>query len=739
LLLSLGLAIQSLPTLACSFSTDTIFTYNYHPDFPLAKYSAGKLGILDSAFARSYLLIAYRYLSGAPLSAKEQQAMQSLWTDRLTSSDYGCTAQTSTWLAARKQVPGASAIDSITTERSISADESWQTYCNCQTPAFETAAATLKERIAKFGADSAAVKNWLAAQDQVFSNCGHSWSEKQKPAVIPAVSTDVSDPLSKQDRAYQIAAAHFYCQQLDTAQQEFEAIAADTNSPWRQIAGYLAVRSMIRRAMLAKEMDKALLTSAHEKLKQMMSDPLYANMTGDLRELSDFISARIAPEQHLKALSGEVTKEITPENACEFTKTLDLILEDDGSTKLCSKYSDVPAAAKHIDLTDWIVTFQATDPTADQHSFQKWKQTHSLPWLVAALASASAGDPITPALLTAARAVPRSSPAYWTAFYHTNRLDIDRGKTAQARKALDAVLATTQPDLPPGCLNQIRTLRLTVATSLSDFVHLGIQTPVCLTYTTDQVPDDVKDMEAGKAAKNAPLFTQEAGYVMDKLMPLSVLTQLAKDPKIPHDLRNHLAWSAWVRAILVGDDAAARNLAVIAKPLNKARTALFDTYLAAQTPEARKLAAVILMLKYSSAQPNPGWGPLLEDSYGDASGWWWGAPPVANYNSDSESGSSMLEFDPLFLTPAQSNQAKVEIKKLAGAPTAPDFFARTVLAWAEKHPTDPMVPQALHLVVRSTRYGATSNATGGLSKAAFRLLHSKYKTSPWTKQTPYYY
>ena len=45
-----------------------VFTYKYHPDFPLKNYAAGAIGIPQPTYARSYLVVAYRYLSGVSLN-----------------------------------------------------------------------------------------------------------------------------------------------------------------------------------------------------------------------------------------------------------------------------------------------------------------------------------------------------------------------------------------------------------------------------------------------------------------------------------------------------------------------------------------------------------------------------------------------------------------------------------------------------------------------------------------------
>lgn len=255
------------------------------------------------------------------------------------------------------------------------------------------------------------------------------------------------------------------------------------------------------------------------------------------------------------------------------------------------------------------------------------------------------------------------------------------------------------------------------------------------------MPDDDEEMK-GKL-KTPAEFTAEAGDVLNNKLPLSLLQQVATNKTIPADLRNNVAWTSWVRAVLIGDDASAKTLATITQPLNKAKSKFFASYLGATTPEDKTFAAALLMLHFSSAQPNATSGPLMEDDYGDASGWWWGASPIQKTQGAStgmgESESEPEEFDPEFLTAPQRAQLKQQIAKLEKVETAPNYFAKIVLAYAQKHPADPRVPEALHYGVKCTRYGSTDDASHKLSKQMFTMLHTKYKGNTWTKQTPYYY
>ncbi|HEY9871783.1 MAG TPA: hypothetical protein V6D08_21700 [Candidatus Obscuribacterales bacterium] len=164
--------IQSLPAYGCAFGLETLFSYSNHPDFPLRQYAAGQLGIIRSTYARSYLVVAYRYLIGKPLTPEEQSSLVSLWNYRMTTVyDDDCPTGADQWLLARKAIPGATRIDRIATARAVVSSEPWQTYCNCQSSAFQAAATRLKDYITRYGAASQAVKDWLQAQDAVFSSC----------------------------------------------------------------------------------------------------------------------------------------------------------------------------------------------------------------------------------------------------------------------------------------------------------------------------------------------------------------------------------------------------------------------------------------------------------------------------------------------------------------------------------------------------------------------------------------
>jgi hypothetical protein len=234
---------------------------------PPPEFANGDLGVLQPGYFRRNLVVAYRYLSGAPLTADEARA----FTRRGQSVQIVPGASLSPkgdWLIARRAVPGAPPLDRIDVERATLIDGVYSGFQNCLDDAFSNAEATLKERINRWGAASPQVAEWLRGQDQVFANCGGDRleynmppprlvrAEYREPAPLPADA----DPLLAADRQYQVAAARFYGGKYKDAAEAFRSMAANPNSPWRGAGCYLVARALIR--MCAVDGDKSALPEA---------------------------------------------------------------------------------------------------------------------------------------------------------------------------------------------------------------------------------------------------------------------------------------------------------------------------------------------------------------------------------------------------------------------------------------------------------------------------------------------
>src|SRR4051794_29547891 len=94
------------PARACGpFMVEAIFVHTVHPDYPMDRFAAGRIGVVQPSYARSYLYVAYRYLSGSGFTPDEQKQLTSLWKDRL---EFGWSAGdedwVKTWFEARRRV-----------------------------------------------------------------------------------------------------------------------------------------------------------------------------------------------------------------------------------------------------------------------------------------------------------------------------------------------------------------------------------------------------------------------------------------------------------------------------------------------------------------------------------------------------------------------------------------------------------------------------------------------------------
>jgi hypothetical protein len=289
------------PLLACGpFFNVAIYSFSYHPDLPLESFAGGNLGVVQSGWARSYLFTAYRYATGPGFDGDERKALLSLWADRMNA--YETPAEPAKpWLDARGKVPGIGQAPYIDVTR-VANGQSFS-YVNCTNDAFVTAAATLGQMIREFAINGSQVKDWVAAQDQVFGDCASG-------SAIPAAASAQMTALERAQREYQIASANFYSENFDTARQQFETIAKDTASPWHTISPYLAARTLIRKGTLAAKLDAAALSEAESRLKKIASETNDAGLKSSAIGLIDFIDFRlhlkIGSRQSLKRCSNQL-------------------------------------------------------------------------------------------------------------------------------------------------------------------------------------------------------------------------------------------------------------------------------------------------------------------------------------------------------------------------------------------------------------------------------------------------
>jgi hypothetical protein len=730
-------------TQACGpFFTDAIFVFSKHPDFPLDKFAAGKLGVISESWARSYLVAAYRSLAGDPLSDAEAKAIKSLWDDRLNlTSENSSDSWVKDWNEARKAA-GATVAVEVQVYRNREKPREYESFLNCQQDAFVNATKVLNERVKQFGANSPQVQSWLAAQDTVFSNCG----EGRKMPKDAATELPDLPPLLRADRAYQIAAANFYSTNFDEAKQQFEAIARDKESPYRVLAPYMVARSMLRKGSFAEKEDEGrpFLNDAETRLGSILKDSSLKESHHAAGRLLNLARLRAHPEEKLHELAREIMKKDASQDfkqaVWDYTVLMDkyVEVEDDAAKR------QLPASLGSEDLTDWIITFEGDLTARETHAIDKWQKTKSLPWLVAALANAEGKQPSLNELLAAAANVSPSSPAFPTVAFHSVRLLKAANRSAEARAMLDKILAGERQQLNASALNLFLSQRMMVAQNLNEFLQNAPRVPAGFSYNDDgrELPDEDSAPKASEAPKS--FFDLDAADVFNKTMPVAIMKDAASSKTLPTNLRRDVAQAAFVRAAILDDrETAIQAAATLEAELPPVKEFL-DAYQKATTPEARRFAGAFLTLKFPGLRPfvSAGVGRTTAvddvDSYRD--NYWCTDPPTPQNGSPSEDVQAKPKSvsAPEFLKTAQTLAAR-QYAALQALGTGPNYLCRVSIEWAQKNPTDPRAPEALHLAVRSTRYGCTDNDTGRWSKAAFDLLHSRYPNTTWAKNTKYWF
>jgi TolA-binding protein len=734
-----------------------VFIFKSHPDVPLERFARGEIGVLQPTYARSYLVAAYRHLSGTGFNAREQQALVNFWRERASldwvdEDEKGSGVQA--WLQARSQVLIGEPAPKISVYRTREKPNEWDYYLNCQPDAFANATATLNARVNKYGAASPFVKDWVRAQDEVFANC-------EEGRRVPARLDASADPLLRADRAYQIAAALFYSTQFDEARQAFEEISREQSSPWRQKAHYLVARTLLRKASLGAEAERqGNLTQAEAQLEKILKDKSLEELHAASRKLLTLVKLRGRPEDRLRELSSELLRKNSEtsvrQDLWDYTHLLDRyeVEETVGDYRVERRLKDVPESVRQDDMTDWIVAFQSKEPTATEHALKKWEQTSSDAWLVAALSKVDGTHPQAASLQAAAAKVAPQSAAFPGALHGSVRLMLEAGRADEAREVLDRHLSQGVAAFPPSASNALLELRLKLARDADEFFKYAQRVPSALTWDDDgnQMPADEKELAAElRGYTSRRMFDVDAVRIINEALPLSMLVEAAGNQAIPAHLRRDLAVAAWVRSVLLDDRAAGREIAPVLASLAPELKSLLEDERAGATADARRFSAVYAILKSPGTQPFVDAGlarqtPLKEiDNYRD--NWWCQFEEETRRSSSTGStgadtsaqAKAASMSSPAFLNEAQRTAAARERARLSALETAPNYLARLAVEWANKSPSDPRVPEALHLVVKATRYGCSDEQTGELSKAAFQTLHRKYPNSPWAKKTPYWF
>lgn len=713
-------------------------------DTERAALSDGRIGILKADNTDALLYLDWRALNGLTIGKPATDALASPCCGNPGGATYD-------WLKARRQVPGARQdVYYISTERE---GPNYTTIPNCFDDAFATAAATLNERVKRFGKQSAAVRAWLAGQDAVFDACG-------KPGVImPALAPDAPNWLHA-DREYQLAALALYDGRYAEAASRFAAIARDPASPWQPTGLYLEARTIQRSALSAP--NAAGFAAAHAAIDRLAAAPPGTYGQGEITRMRQVLEYSEHPARLLARLDRELGAKAPAE---------DIAVAFRDYMSLSDKAAIKPEAA------DWIRTIQAKNREVGlAHALERWTATGKDEWLAASLTLAEPSDAAAPALARAADGLSRGDPAWLTAHYHAIRLTMNCAEPPVTRDKVDRVLAGA--DLSRSDRNIFTAIRAQLATSLADFARVALRFPYCEPKSATCVDAiwPAGDGLVGRIGSGEFVgFGAESRAIIDR-MPLAERIRLAADAAIPRELRLDVALTSYGRAVQLQNQNAINRLAVMLETLLPQLAP--DWRRIAVTPPGpdKRFAEFFVMAKIPSIRVDLASYARPVGTVPQFSGYWvdWmlvraGAisvpghlPPASAYlpegywdgaSAGDEAqeqadltclgrcglGSSPLKmpgFAVALLDRARAERSYFVIASSVSQPPDARSLWEEMLAYVRLHPNDPRAPESLYRLIRVARWGGDHNHLG---RHAFHVLHARYPGSPWTKLSPYYY
>jgi TolA-binding protein len=681
----------------CAVDTSPRFLPGYTPEKLDKAFVQGQLGILVPTLSEKYKLIAWRYLAGLPLNSDEQAAVL---VPPPTDDPYNEFGAIRGWRTASQALGAAAAPfyggKASRLDRGVY-------YINCLPDAFTTAAKTLADRRERY-ANVTLLTTWANAQGQVFENC------MSEAPVYPPNPESGWPELARADRMYQIAAAHFYAEDLEGAEQRFRAIAADSNSPWRDTAAYMVARTLVREDSRLHKPDA--LAQARARLEKIPSGPFFHPAQVMLASVKTYAD----PAAGLKLLADKLSVPHPGADIAAAINEATFVLVSD-------RWAKVLARPGMPDPFDWVHALKSHRPDV---AIQEWRKSHSQVWLAAALMLSDvkqndAKQTDAPELIDAALKVPATSPAYDTVTYNAIRLMIGGGRIAEARRRLNLLLSGKRRDLD-SVDNAFRAERMSLATSFDDFLRWAARRPIGIGeddfFYTDKVDD-------------SPVLDLDSVAVFNYFTPLGRLAEAAESARLPYWPRTQIAISAWTRALVLGDDATGDRIAPALEEMRPGWKPDLEAFRNA-TGDAKRFAGALAVGRHSSMTVE-----LFSDFPPQTSGgpWdssWWCAESFPKPTNHAPPDA--------VLAGPERTAAEDEVRLLHDSGPAQNSMAPIIMSWAQAHPDDQRVPEALHRLVRMTRYGCRVGTDNGpISKAAFDLLHSRYPESTWAKQTPYWF
>jgi hypothetical protein len=256
------------------------------------------------------------------------------------------------------------------------------------------------------------------------------------------------------------------------------------------------------------------------------------------------------------------------------------------------------------------------------------------------------------------------------------------------------------------------------------------------------------------------------------LMPMAKLAELSENKKLSSHAQTELKLVTWTRAILLERYDIADSMATSLKDLIPELSSQFQSYLNEKDQNRKHRFAIYLLIK------NPRVKPYIKESYGDyysedlvekskfeaidiqdhdGNNWWCSS----NKNKLMEIANDSLKREVYYQWPFEDHDQMAakykplelindeELKKLEQIGGAVSYLPTEVVKWYNdtsllsryRDHQNKLLPEALHLAVRVTRYGCYADGNRGTySKKAFMTLHKDiFFDKKWKEKTPYWF
>ena len=763
----------------------------------LARRYDGDLGVVMARAPKPLLYLDWRLLHHQRVGKEAGLALSRPCCDAAP-TPYGAPTGASRWLDARKAVAGApEAKPYLETSRP---GPNYTSKPNCFDDAFDTATTTLQDRIKRFGAGAPAVKAWLATQDAVFDAC--SRAEAALPPPLAASPDWLRADRAYQEAAFALyqdhnedAALRFEAIAKDrTSPWRTTGIylaararvkeAIERPGPAATQAADLAIDR------LAKSPSDAFGHSRLVALKHVLDFRVRPQAL--FKELDQILGRPDASPETAVAFRDLVDLAADGKGVSE---ALDWIATLKPALS-ASEVQDINAGPEASQATQTAAAEARSRTRALAHAVDHLSERHDTAWLIAALSLADRTDPETQTLVRQAESVPADDPAWLTAQFHIVRLTMTTADKSDLRRRIDRVLSKST--LSVGDQSLFQSLRMQLATTPADFLKYALRTRVCVDNGEEAAPDALacardawptdsvqpygifdKDGRDGMIG-----FGEDARALIDRL-PLDLRREIGRDPQLPEKLRLDMALTNFARAVDLQDNAAIDELSVALATLLPDMAVDFRAIPKAAPGPDKRFAEFFVLAKIPGVKEDLINLTRPQGKVSDYQGYWsvWfveakGSPArgvtsprleayqVGGYRGEAGrledartdlvclgecgKGAALVIVPPFAVSALPKGAAErgyfhhpgIEysdtgaVKPLAPSPPGAVCAWEEMLTYVSAHPKDQRAPEALYWLVHVGRFGGSHDHSG---RRAFKLLHARYGSSAFAKQTKYFY